>query len=730
MTKIDIQPHIAKIKELLSSKRLRAAIEQLRNVALTVRNNRVTEQANEIEANYNRLLGFMQSGADDPQRLTQYILFCNKVYQLADSLERNYLSIETPSLYYGILRYEATKSGDSVAELLNAYSRLINDSALFNLVAEESPERKENTYQREMLERRLFNRLWVSFPLHKDTANVLRDFLASEAIPLYVKQMDVSSLFLGLIEYFDDNRLSLLWETYSTYASTEPALALQAMTCAVIVNMMYPGRPVTPQMESAIEASTAVSSWESDLRLVLTEFVRSIDTERINRKMQQEVMPELMKLQPDLKRINNEIKSVEDLMELEENPEWQEKLSQSGIADKLRSLSKIQEEGGDVFMSTFAHLKSFPYFNEIANWFIPFHTDHTLMNDADEQKRTIADIIMASPFLCDSDKYSFLLSLNSIPDSQRDMMISQMKAQNINADELRSAALNNVVTDRRNIVNKFVQNLYRFFKLFRRKNEFRDPFDGTLSVADIPALVNKFNDSDTLSLVAEFYFKHRYYAEGLAIFLKLEQRAVANEQLYQKIGFCYLKLNRYDEALKYFRMSELLDARSVWTRKNIAYLLFITGKFAEAEEYYAKLGEAEPDNLQFVMNLGNCRMALHDYAGALKTFHKLNYLNENDIRALRAMAWCQFMLGDFNAAIKTYRTIMLREPAAEDYINMGHLALATGDYAEAVNSYNLAVERMDNDREKVIAIIRDDVARLDREKIDTSALPFIIDSLY
>lgn len=728
--KIDIQPHITKVRDLISSRRLRAAIEELRNIALTVRNNRIIGQVNELEENYNRLLSFMQTGADDPQRMTQYTVFCNKAHTLADSLERNSLSAETPSLYYGTLRYEATKNSDSVADLLAEYARLVNDSSLFNLVAENSSERNENTYKREMLERRIFNRLWVSFPLHKETVGVIRDFISSEAIPLYVKQMIVSSLFLGLVEFYDDNRLALLWEIYSSKAESDPAIALQAMTCAVIVNMMYPSRPVTPQMTAVIESATAVKSWESDLRIVLTEFVRSIDTERINRKMQQEVMPELIKLQPDLKRINTEINSIEDIAELDENPEWQEKLSQSGIADKLRALSKIQEEGGDVFMSTFAHLKSFPYFNEIANWFIPFHTDHTLMADADEQKSTIAEVLAASPFLCDSDKYSFLLSLKNIPESQRNMMLSQMKAQNINADEIRSAALNTVVTDRKNIVNKFVQNLYRFFKLFRRKGEFRDPFDGSLSVADIPALVNKFNDTDTLSLVAEFYFKHHYYAECLAIFLKLEQRSAASLQLYQKIGFCYLKLNRYDEALKYFRMAELLDARSVWTQKNIAYLLFITGNFSEAEEYYARLEETEPDNLLFVMNLGNCRMALHDYAGALKAFHKVNYLNPNDLRALRAMAWCYLMSGDFANSIKTYRNIILQEPTASDYINMGHVALAEKDYAEAINSYNLAVERMDNDREKVISMILEDVNRLQTVNIDTSMLPFIIDSLF
>lgn len=728
--KIDILPHIAKVKKYLMAKRLRAAIEEVRNIALTVRNSRILRQADDIEENYNRLLSFMQSGADDPQRMTQYSVFTNKVYSLADSLERNHMSTETPTLYYGTLRYEATKNTDSVAALLNDYEKLIKDSSLFNLVSQDSKERTENIYKREMLERRLFNRLWVSFPLHADTVNELRAFLANDSIPLYVKQMIVSSLFLGLVEFYDDSRLALLWETYHGYAEKEPALALQAMTCAVILNMMYSDRPVTTQMIAVIEQAAAVKSWESDLRIVFTEFVRSIDTERINRKMQQEVMPELLKLQPDLKRINTEINSVEDIAELEENPEWQEKLSQSGIADKLRDFSKIQEEGGDVFMSTFAHLKSFPFFNEIANWFIPFHTDHTLLTDADEQKSTIADIISASPFLCDSDKYSFLLSLKNIPESQLDLMLSQMKAQNINADQIRSAALNTVITDRKNIVNKYIQNLYRFFKLFRRKAEFTDPFDGSLSVADIPVLVNRFNDSDTLSLVAEFYFKHHYYAEGLAIFLKLEQRGASSVQLYQKIGFCYLKLNKFDEALKYFRMSELLDARSVWTRKNIAHLLFITGNFAEAEEYYSLLEKDDSENPQYAMNLGNTRMALHDYAGALKVFHKVNYLNPQDLKALRAIAWCYLMTGDFTSSIKTYRSVILADPTAADYINMGHVALADHNYSEAVNSYNLAVERMDNDREKVIQMILDDVAQLNSVSIDTSLLPFIIDSLY
>ena len=50
-------------------------------------------------------------------------------------------------------------------------------------------------------------------------------------------------------------------------------------------------------------------------------------------------------------------------------------MERSGLAEKLKEMSEIQEEGGDVMMGTFEHLKTFPFFSEPANWFLPFDTD-------------------------------------------------------------------------------------------------------------------------------------------------------------------------------------------------------------------------------------------------------------------------------------------------------------------------------------------------------------------
>ena len=93
------------------------------------------------------------------------------------------------------------------------------------------------------------------------------------------------------------------------------------------------------------------------------------------------------------------------------------------------------------------------------------------------------------------------------------------------------------------------------------------------------------------------------------------------------------------------------------------------------------------------------------------------------------MAWCYLMLGDFTTATRHYRSILMLEPSAADYINMGHVALGTRDFAEAINSYNLAVERMDNNREEVIKILLEDIPKLRTINVDTSLLPFIIDSM-
>lgn len=117
----------------------------------------------------------------------------------------------------------------------------------------------------------------------------------------------------------------------------------------------------------------------------------------------------------------------------EKNPEWKKELEESGLGKKLQEYSNLQMEGADVFHSTFSGLKSFPFFSELGNWFLPFDPSYSEIANLfpDESKNSLLKTaILDSGHMCNSDKYSFCLSLAQIPQAQREMMMSRMGGQN------------------------------------------------------------------------------------------------------------------------------------------------------------------------------------------------------------------------------------------------------------------------------------------------------------
>jgi hypothetical protein len=154
-------------------------------------------------------------------------------------------------------------------------------------------------------------------------------------------------------------------------------------------------------------------------------------------------------------------------------------MDQTGIADNIIEMNELQMQGADVFMSTFAHLKGFPFFSEISNWFMPFMTNHTAVIESlgsERWSKDFANILHASAFLCNSDKYSLCLSLSQAPASQRQMIAAQFSGENLQMQEEAKAELYRKSRERSNISNRYIQDLYRFIKLNRYRSEFFDIF--------------------------------------------------------------------------------------------------------------------------------------------------------------------------------------------------------------------------------------------------------------
>lgn len=98
------------------------------------------------------------------------------------------------------------------------------------------------------------------------------------------------------------------------------------------------------------------------------------------------------------------------------------------------------------------------------------------------------------------------------------------------------------------------------------------------------------------------------------------------------------------------------------------------GNYQQALEYYNKVEQVQPDNLNLTLQIGQCLMALERYDEALAYFFKVEYLDKKPQNARRAIGWCSFITGNHQQAKKYYDLLMSEsKPIMEDWMNAGHV---------------------------------------------------------
>lgn len=721
MTNNEIQKWRLRASALIAGKRLNEAFRILRSMT-PGQSWRVVNEIDKAEEDYALMLNYAMDGASDPHRNEVYDGIVGRLYALVDRVSREATMKDSPTLYFSSVRYENMQL-DTVTSLVGAYRRLCDNTSLFNM-ATGGTTGSDDRQEKERMEHRLFTKVWTTAPLGRDDAEVLGLLWNDAVIPSYFKELMVSALLMGGLEYYDEAGLTLLLKAYS---EGDMRLSVKALCAALILMSVHCERMSGSGLASRIAALRDTSGWKDDVKMVFLQFIRSRDTEKINRKVRDELMPEMLKLRPDIyKKIHDQSQDA-DLASIEENPEWQEIFEESGIADRMKELSEMQEDGGDVFMSTFSMLKTFPFFNDISNWFLPFHLEHSSVDNADE---TVNELLLSSPFLCDSDKYSFMFSVKQVPEAQRRMMLSQIGSQNINLAELRNAELMADEKARENVANKYVQDLYRFFKLFRRKGEFRDPFATPLNLVQVPLLCDDLRDEATLRLVGEFYFRRGYYSDALMLFGMLADMVPPEASLYQKMGYACQQTGDPMVALGWYEKAELLNAESVWTLRRIALVHRVMGNPAKALEYFMRVEAKTPDDLNVALNIGHCLLELGRYREAMKYYYKVEFIGGGSPRIWRPLAWCAFLNRDFDQSRKYYDCLIKEStPNASDYLNMGHLAVANGDYRDAMNYYKLKMSADGESVDRLVESVKADIPALATAGVDTGILPLVIDAL-
>lgn len=732
-----------KIQRRVAERRLREAFSLTRSLAEGNMRWEASDRIARAEENYRYMLSYAARGVDDPGRDRMADELGDTVLDVVDILERDNLAADETSLYYSTFRFERTRPDESPASLLDSYAKAAADASPLAMASMglDSSKRRERRSALEAMERRIFTRLWVTHPLTPADTQAIRDAIASPALPPYFSELLIGALLLGSLEYFDPAKLELIMEAYAADpAGRRGATALVAM---LLVMGRWRRRRLNDRVTRRLEALREMPGWKSDLHTAYMELARTRDTERLTAKMRDEVMPTMMKLRPDLeKKLGDASLKDFDLESAEENPEWEKLFEKSGLADQMREISEITMEGGDIMMSTFGAMKTHPFFSDIANWFIPFHADRSEFAGPGER---FAGFLEPMPFLNDSDKYSVVLSLAQMPREQASMMMRQLEQHGDQMAMAQAEALNTRVTDRRGMLNKQVQNLYRFFNLFRRKGEFHNPFATGVSLVEIPAIADDVSDSATLGVIGEFYFRHRYFAEAIGVFRAIEQNGGTSDSLYQKWGHALQRTGDAEGALRMFEQADMLNSGSAWTLRRLARGYLAAGRPSEALAALDRLEAVEPDKAANALLRGHCHLQLEEYDEAARALFKADYLDPASGKALRPLAWALLMRRELEQSRKFYEKLIANhDPLPADYLNLGHLSLAERRFREAMNFYKLNITARraplkpgtsgdsaatQEAVEAFIADMRADAPALLRIGVDPRLLPLITDSI-
>lgn len=696
MDKTEISKYRKQIDDYLDNRQITLAFRSLKEMTDATQRWELNEELNRLTTAYGYMLQYLTQGVLDPERdniLSQILV---DAYNLTD---KTVIALAAPQSTHLFYQREQQYRGRGLQSMVEDYLTEQNKMQLLNSVEESSRNTDASTRllrQCETIESDIFNKVWSSFPLNTDDTHAIKTLLANNQLPNHLKSLVLSALMLGLSKFFDETKLTLLLNAYRTLDDTE--LQLRALINAIIIIYLYRSRISAYKcVTSALKELEQEPNFDGDMQLIFTRLIYSRNTDNITRKLKDDIMPELQKMSPDLiNKIKGKTPGTIDMSEIEENPQWQEWLDKSGITRKLEEFNELQLQGGDVFISTFAKLKTYPFFNTLSNWFLPFHDNCSAVTSAfGGKKHPLTGLFKMMPILCDSDKYSMLLSIASAPESQRNMMFQQFDAQREQFEELKSEEAQSFIKMRDTIVNRYLQDLYRFFKLYSRRREFRSIFDTDINLTEAQCLKSYISHTPTLSVIAEFYFKNGFYDDAIKFYRLMVANHDTDPHVYQKIGYAQQSLGKLREALKNYSRYELVDNTDVWNIKQMAQCYRLLREHDKAVEYYSKALEISPQSVNLCLSLGHCYLDQGDYDSALRQYYKADFMPKAKHRAWRPIAWCSLLTGKHEQALNYYDKIINdASPTAQDHLNYGHALQLSGRIGDAINQYrkSLALE--------------------------------------
>ena len=671
----------------LLSRNLPNAMDAMENYLSTYLHETDRDRLYAIRSDFQLMADYWKRGYKDPQVTALYENLLRRMYALyvQVSLEQEVRSSTNVVLVHD--RILNRIKGQSVKELQVQLEGFVSDVAILELEPAHTRKDKEKIIYQDhhCLMRDWFDYLWLSPLWSAEQTEDMERLLLAPTIDSRDQQLLISGMTLSVVNHFDVSKLKVLINVYKeTGDEGVRQRALVGWVLALggkILPVLY------PEVLSEIEAMLEDEAVCQELVELQQQIYLCQNAEKDHQTIQEEIMPELLN-NSHFRVTRNGIEEMEeDSMEDILHPGAEEQRMEK-LEENYRRMIDMQKQGSDIYFGGFSQMKRFPFFRDAINWFVPFYMEHpgiAEVTDKFASNRFLKVMMNAGPF-CNSDKYSFLLAFSQVVERMPKDVLKMFE----NGEAVMEDAMGKDTQTPAYIRRSYLQDLYRFYRLFNYRSQFCDPFMMQYSLF--------FNN---------VIFSHTrlapYFGEVVSSLMKLkridEAKAVLNNtdesqrdlKFYLITGYIAQNYRGLFDSVKasvFFQKALALDPKNERALYGIAKQHFMENDYQTALDHYEQLLALQPDKRSYLLNHAVCLTKLLRYQDALKELYQLNYENPDDRKVNKVLAWTLTCDGKYEQAIKIYQQLLDDPMQTEDLLNYGYCLWFSGNMSDAADCFS------------------------------------------
>ena len=242
----------------------------------------------------------------------------------------------------------------------------------------------------------------------------------------------------------------------------------------------------------------------------------------------------------------------------------------------------------------------------------------------------------------------------------------------------------------------YLQDLYRFFKLYTNKQLLHNPFNsqhgkrGTALFIDHSVFCGTIAD-DRYTEIGQFLLRRNNTREAWSMIERL--REIQSDSLLELRAQCLYMQGKGEEAEMLYRKVVEKNPDDVKAISALAKITFQTGRYDEAVEYYKHLQQQYPDKLSYQLNYCVALSKTPQVAESIETLYRLYYENPDNHNVLRVLAWNLLVAKRTEQAGTEYEKLLqIGDQKAEDWLNAGYYYLIVRNVEKAVDMFRRYVE--------------------------------------